>query len=622
MNAEDRKRLDDLCRLMRVWILEMTAQAGSGHPTSSLSAVELMASLFFQGHLRYDAQQPDATNNDRVIFSKGHASPLFYTLWAAANEIEADQLATYRQFESPLEGHPTSRFPHTVAATGSLGQGLSIGLGVALASAQLGGSPTRAYVLLGDSEMAEGSQWEAIQLAAHYEVGNLVALLDVNRLGQRGPTMYEHDLSAYQNRIEAFGWKTVVVEDGHDVAAIDEALQSLPRENDRPAMVIARTVKGNGVSFLENEEGWHGKALDGDQLSQALDELGPVDRSLRGAISPPEQPAPTLPEAAPADKQLPYKTDDRVATRDAYGNALVRLAPALPRLVVLDGEVCNSTRAKNFRDSFPERFYEMYIAEQNMVGAATGMALQGLRPFVSTFAAFFTRAFDQIRMSVHSDAPVTFVGSHAGVSIGADGPSQMGLEDVAMFRTIPGSVVLSPCDAVSTERLVDAIAEEPGIAYLRTMRGATPVIYDENETFAIGGSKVLRQSDADIATIVAAGATVHEALKAFAQLQDKNLAVRVVDCYGIKPLDTETLRRCADATEYVVTVEDHYSQGGLGEAVCAALSDRSAPVYMMSVDRKPRSGSPDRLRTFEGISADAIVRHVCNIAEKLAIERV
>lgn len=612
LSAQDHLR--SISTLMRRWILECTNQAGSGHPTSSLSAVELMVGLFFGGSFRFDSDNPNHPNNDRLIFSKGHASPLLYALWAAAGQIAEEALMTYRKFGSQLEGHPTSRFQFAEAATGSLGQGLSIGVGMALNAKYLDRLPYRTYVLLGDSEVAEGSQWEAMQIAAHYNLNNLVGILDVNRLGQRGETMYGHDLAAYQQRVDAFGWQTVVVEDGHDHAQVCEAYESATRIKDRPAMIIAQTVKGKGVSFLADEDGWHGKALDDEQLQQALHEIGEVDRSVRGTIAMPEDTSPVQTEAkgvAPPE----YKVGDELPTRNGYGNAIRRLAPRYPHLVALDGEVCNSTRAKFFRDEYPDRFFEMYIAEQNMVGAALGLSLRGKLPFVSTFAAFLTRAFDQIRMSRHSDPNLKFVGSHAGVSIGQDGPSQMGLEDIAMFRTVLDSVVLYPCDAVSTERLVEAVAEHDGISYLRTTRGATPVIYDNEETFPIGGCKVLRQSDQDQATVVAAGITVHEALDAYEHLSKNAIRIRVIDLYSIKPIDKETLRDAAEATRVIVTVEDHYAEGGVGEAVRSALSDTEASVCCLAVRKRPRSGTPEELIDDQDISARAIAE---TIAEALS----
>ncbi|MCS7469281.1 transketolase [Stieleria sp. ICT_E10.1] len=610
------EHLNALSQQIRRWIVRCTSEAGSGHPTSSLSAVELMVDLLFGGTFRFNPEQPDHPANDRLIFSKGHASPLFYSLWAAAGQIDPADLMSYRTFGSRLEGHPTSRFHLTEAATGSLGQGLSIGLGMALTAKYLDHSPSRTFVLLGDSEMAEGSQWEAIQLAAHYQLDNLIGVLDVNRLGQRGETMFGHDLRAYRDRIESFGWRCVLVEDGHDHEQVRQAYATLDDSQEpsgKPTMLIARTIKGKGIPSWEDENGHHGKPLDEESYEQVLSQLGDPDQSIRGELAPPilyqPDPAASL-EAGSVD----YSPGDQVATRDAFGNALVRLAGKYPRLVSLDGEVCNSTRSKRFRDEYPDRFFQMFVAEQNMVGAATGMAVRGKTPFVSTFAAFLTRAFDQIRMAPYSDAHIKFVGSHCGVSIGQDGPSQMGLEDIAMFRTIQDALVLYPSDATSTEALVDLMADHDGIAYLRATRGKLPVIYDASETFAIGGSKVLRESEADQVTLIGAGITLHECLAAHAVLRDCGIATRVIDLYSIKPLDHATVRQAADQTRVVFTVEDHFPEGGLGEAVLTSLSDHSTPVNCIGVRKRPLSGSPDELLDAEGISAtkiaDAVTRWI------------
>jgi transketolase len=601
---------------IRRWIVRCTSEAGSGHPTSSLSAVELLVNLMFGNYFRFNPQQPDNPANDRLIFSKGHASPLFYSLWTAAGQIEPKDLMRYREFGSVLEGHPTSRFRFTEAATGSLGQGLSIGLGMALAARYLDNSPSRTFVLLGDSEMAEGSQWEAIQLAAHYKLDNLIGILDVNRLGQRGETMYGHDLQAYRTRIEPFGWRCILIDNGHDHEEIREAYAALDAADEtdgRPTMFIARTIKGKGIPSLEDEDGHHGKPVDEKSFDEILSQLGEPNESIRGQLAKPivYQPDPQ----ASQEVQFPdYCVGDEVATRDAYGNALVRLAAKYPLMVALDGEVCNSTRSKKFRDEFPGRFFEMFIAEQNMVGAATGLALRGRTPFVSTFAAFFTRAFDQIRMAPYSEANVKFVGSHCGVSIGQDGPSQMGLEDLAMFRTIQNALVLYPCDAVSTEALVNLMATHDGIAYLRTTRGKTPVLYNTDEEFVVGGCKVLRQSDDDQVTLIAAGITLHECLQAHDLLKDAGISTRVIDLYSIKPLDHATIRQAADQSKAVFTVEDHFPEGGIGEAVLTSLSDHKTPVMCLAVRKRPHSGSADKLLDAEGISAakiaDAVKRSI------------
>jgi transketolase len=604
----DINRLQQIARTVRYLILRSTAAAGSGHPTSSLSAADLMCGLMFGGAFRYDVDQPDHPNNDRLIFSKGHGAPLLYALWVAAGKVTEQEAMTLRRFDSPFEGHPTYTFRYAEAATGSLGQGLSIGLGMALNAKYIDRLPYRTYVLLGDSEMTEGSQWEAVQLARHYELGNLVGILDVNRLGQRGETLYGHDLKAYRRRLEAFGWQTLTI-DGHDMNQILEAFESADTEADRPLMIIARTVKGKGVSLLEDRPGWHGKVLDEDQLAGALEELGDVDSRIRGAVCLPEDRLPDrqAPRAVPPPS---YRRDGELATRKAYGPALARLYPAYPDMVVLDAEVSNSTSSEVFKEMYPDRFFEMYVAEQNMVGVACGLAGRGKVPFVSTFAAFHTRAFDQIRMSQYSAANIKFCGSHAGVAIGEDGPSQMGLEDIAMFRTIGGSVVLYPSDAVSTEKLVEEAARRDGLVYLRTTRNPTPILYAEDETFPVGGCKLLRSSESDRLTVAAAGITLHEALAAHAELQKEGIAVRVIDLYSVKPLDTETLRRAAEDTGGVLTVEDHSPAGGIGEAVAAALADHPAPVYSLAVQKMPKSAPPDALLQFEEISKAAVIAKV------------
>jgi transketolase len=645
-------QLKELATLVRYESLSCSTAAGSGHPTSSLSATDLMVGLMFGGAFRYDVDRPEHPNNDRLVFSKGHASPLFYSLWLAAGKVSEEELATYRKFGSPLEGHPSVAFPYTEAATGSLGQGLSIGVGMALNAKYLDKLPYRTYILLGDSEMAEGSQWEAMEIAAYYELGNLTGIIDVNRLGQRGETMYGWDLDVYRRRVEAFGWEATEI-DGHDFPAILDAYRwAATGSPDRPTMIIARTIKGKGVPEVENKNGWHGKPLDEAMFEEAVKDLGPVDRDARGKIPKPEDLRParaagtagaepaaagaagaaaTSAGAAPASGGAPsldYPKDQPVATRHAYGNALVRLYGQFPEIVCLDGEVSNSTGADRFKKAHPERFFEMYIAEQNMAAAALGLAKRGNVPFASTFAAFWTRAFDQIRMASYSEGNIKFVGSHAGVSIGQDGPSQMGLEDIAMFRTLRDSAVLHPCDAISTEKLVEEMVRRPGIAYLRTLRQETPIVYPANEEFPIGGSKVLRRSDDDAATIVAAGATVFEALGAADQLAAQGIALRVIDAYSIQPIDGTTLREAAEETPVIITVEDHGAAGGLGEAVLSALADAgavpgmpieddtgigvyvAAAVQVLAVRRKPMSGGGAELRDYEEISAGAIARKV------------
>ncbi len=607
----DKEKLEKLARLIRYYILVSTTEAGSGHPTSSLSAVELMTALMFSGLFRYNADNPDFPNNDRLIFSKGHASPLLYALWAAAGKVGEQELMTLRKFGSPLEGHPVPAFKYADVATGSLGQGLPIGLGMALNAKYIDKLPYRTYVLLGDSEMSEGSQWEAIQVAEHYKLDNLTGILDVNRLGQRGETMYGHDVEAYGKRIASFGWEAIVI-DGHNYDEILAAYERAFLTEGRPAMIIAKTIKGKGVYFADDKNGWHGKALDKEQLEQALKDMGEVDKSVRGEIAAPEdlKPGKQSPRAA---KGVSYPVDKPVATRKAYGNALKRIYPQFPDMVVLDAEVSNSTYSEIFHEAYPERFFEMYIAEQNMVNAAMGLSSRGKIPFVSTFAAFFTRAFDQIRMSRYSDSNIKFSGSHAGVSIGEDGPSQMGLEDLAMFRTVLNSVVLYPSDAVSTEKLVQEAAGHKGIVYIRTTRKDTPIIYDAGEEFPIGGSKVIKQTDSDIITVAAAGITLHEALKAYEELKKEGTLIRVIDLYSIKPIDKATLRKAGGITRAIITVEDHHLEGGMGEAVRTAMAEFDVPVHSLSVMKMPKSGTPEELLDYEGISKDAIIKKVKEI---------
>lgn len=606
--------LAQLSRLIRYFILTATTAAGSGHVTSSLSAVELMVGLMFSGQFMFDLNQPQHPNNDRLIFSKGHASPLFYALYAAAGAISFEELQTLRQFGSNLEGHPTNRFEFTEVATGSLGQGLSVGAGFAINGKHLDKLPYRTYVLLGDSEMAEGSNWEAMQLAAHYQLNNLTGIIDVNRLGQRGETMYGHDLSSYEKKIAAFGWQPLVI-DGHNLDEIIQAYTTA-QTSEKPSMIIARTIKGKGVSFLEDQENWHGKVLTTDQLTAAVEELGSFDPNIRGKLQLPEQLFPPEKTHSKQPVELDSKNDyhQPLAPRKAYGHALVEQAELHPQLVVLDAEVSNSTFAETFAKHHPDRFFEMFIAEQNMVGVALGLSKRGKIPFVSTFASFFTRAVDQIRVSQYSDANLNFVGSHVGVSIGQDGPTQMGLEDIALFRSILDSVVLSPADHVATEKLVAAMIDHPGICYLRATRADTEPVYQPDESFEIGGSKTLRSSDQDCITVLATGITLYEALAAHETLKKEDVHIRVIDVYSIKPLDVLALTKAAQETGAIITVEDHFAEGGLGEAVASALAfEKTVPIYSLAVRKMPRSGEPDELMAYEEIDRSAIIKLVKEI---------
>jgi transketolase len=601
----------DLGQQFRVDSIRTAAAAKSGHPSSGMSAADLMAVLVAK-YLRHDFDDPDDLRNDKLIFSKGHASTLLYAIFRAAGAIDDEELLTYRQHGSRLEGHPTPVIPWVDVATGSLGQGLPIGVGMALGAKYLDRSPTRVWVLHGDSEMAEGSVWEAFEHAAHYELDNLVAVLDVNRLGQRGETMVGWNVDVYRSRAEAFGWHAIEV-DGHDVEAIDRAYAEAIETTGRPTIVIARTIKGKGVSSVENENGWHGKAL--DDPDAAIAELGGV-RNLTIEVAKPEGELPQLP-ASDGPLELPtWQVGEEVATRLAYGEALKAVGAADGTVVGLDGEVSNSTYAEIFAKAFPERYFEMFIAEQQLVAAAVGLQTRGWKPFASTFAAFFSRAYDFIRMAAISQANLRLAGSHAGVSIGEDGPSQMALEDMAALRAVHSSAVLHPCDANQTARLVAEMAEREGITYLRTLRPATPVLYGPDEEFAIGGSKVVRSSDDDEVTIVGAGITVHEALKAADALAQEGVNARVIDAYSVKPIDAETLRDAAEATGgRVVTVEDHWPEGGLGEAVLSAFADADERprVKVLAVAGMPHSGKPAELLAAAGIDAD----HIAQAAREL-----
>jgi transketolase len=599
----------ELAQQLRVDSIRCTTKAGSGHPTSSLSAADLMAVLLYR-HLRYDFSAPQQPANDHLIFSKGHASPLLYALYKAAGAISDEELLSLRTFGSRLEGHPTPALPWVDVASGSLGQGLPIGVGIALAGKYLDKLPYHVWVLLGDSEMAEGSIWEAFDHAAHYQLDHLIAILDVNRLGQRGETMLGWNTHAYAERARAFGWQALEI-DGHNLEEIDNAYtQATTGQAKAPTLIVARTVKGKGVASIENKDGWHGKALPAEDAQRAIAELG-GERHIVVSVQPPEHAAPSS-RTTPRPLQLPsYDVGSTVATRKAYGDALTALGVGWPDVVVLDGEVSNSTFAEEFAHTFPERYFEMYIAEQQMVAAAVGLGVRGYLPFASTFAAFLTRAYDFIRMAAISRANIRLCGSHAGVSIGEDGPSQMALEDLAMLRAVHGSTVLYPCDANQTAKLVAEMANVKGISYLRTTREKTPVLYQPGELFPIGGSKVLRRSERDEVAIIAAGITLHEALKAYDQLQQANIPVRVIDAYSVKPLDKVTIVEAARASYgRVIVVEDHWSEGGLGDAVLEVLANEGLPklhVMKLAVRTMPGSGKPAELLEAAGISARSIV---------------
>lgn len=606
------ENLEKLAKLIRYYCLVSTTAAGSGHLTSSLSSVDLMTVLFFGGFLKFDAKNPDYPNNDRVIFSKGHASPLFYSLWTAAGELSEKELLEYRKFNSPLEGHPSMEFKFTEAPTGSLGQGLSIGLGMALA-AKMDKLLYKTFVLLGDGEMAEGQVWEAIEIASHYKLNNLVGIIDVNRLGQSGPTMYQWDVKEYQKRIGAFGWETIVI-DGHNLSEISQAFSVALESHDKPVMIIAKTVKGKGLPKIEDKEGFHGKALPYEEIGESQKVLGEINKSLRGQIAmPPKINEEKNDNSTSLFNVAEYNPGESVATRKAYGQALADIGSSHTSLVVLDGETSNSTYSEIFAQKFPDRYFEMFIAEQNMAGTALGLATRGKIPFASTFAAFWTRAHDQIRMASIAHANIKFVGSHSGVSIGEDGASQMAVEDISLFRSLIDSVVLYPCDAVSTQKLVELAAHHQGIVYLRTTRMDTPVLYENNEEFKIGGSKTLKNSEEDKITVVAAGITLHEALKAYEELRKEGIVIRVIDLYSIKPIDCATLEKAARETGLIIVVEDHRPEGGIVDAVRSCLFNSKIPIYSLSVSKMPRSGTPSELLNFEQINSREIVEKVREI---------
>ncbi len=608
MNDIDIESLKGIAYQLRIHSIAATTAAGSGHPTSCCSSADLVAALFF-GHMRFNPKNPRYHNNDRFILSKGHAAPLLYAAWAETGLFPVEDLLKLRQLASDLEGHPTMRLPFVDVATGSLGQGLAVGVGMALC-ARLDKLDYRTYVLLGDGECAEGSVWEAASLAGVNHLNNLVAIVDVNRLGQSQATALGSDFGAYKRRFEAFGWRTEEI-DGHDLEEITEVLAAVGL-GDQPLVILAKTMKGAGVSFLQDKEGWHGKPLSNDEAARAIAELQPGAKSGIGipieAPSPLPAPANAVPAAYPPTT---YKLGDLVATREAYGNALLRIGAADQRIVAMDGDTKNSTYSEKFFKKFPQRSTECFIAEQGMVGVATGFSTRGKVPFASTFAAFFTRAYDQIRVAGISSANIKLVGSHVGVSIGEDGPSQMGLEDLAMMRAVVGSTVLYASDAVCAEKLVDQIAAHKGLCFLRTSRPKTPVIYGNDEAFPIGGAKVLRQSAEDKVTVVAAGVTLFEALKAAEALKAEGIGITVIDAYSIKPLGKDIIKAAAKKTKnLVVTVEDHYAEGGLGDAVAGELSADGVKVHKLAVRELPRSGKAEELLAKYGLDAAAIAQKV------------
>ncbi len=612
--------LKNIATRLRIDSVKSTSEAGSGHPTSCMSAAEVVAAVFF-AEMRFDPKDPHHPLSDRFVLSKGHGAPLLYSAWAESGAFDRSELLKLRTLHSDLEGHPTPRLPFVDVATGSLGQGICAAIGTALNARRIK-SDYRTYALLGDGESAEGSVWEAADVATMDRLDNLCAITDVNRLGQSGPTMWQHDMEQFARRWTAFGWHAIVV-DGHDVNAILDALAEARATKGRPTMILARTLKGKGVSFAEDKDGWHGRPFKkGDEENNALAELEkqfvPAPQGVNLQQSIPKPPAQSKDVAKPAPLSAPaYKLGDQVATREAYGTAIAKLGESDPRVVALDADVKNSTFSDRFEKVAPDRFYENFIAEQVMIGAAMGLAARGAIPFPSTFACFLTRAADFIRMAAISNVGIKMAGSHAGVSIGEDGPSQMALEDLAMCRAQPNFAVLYPCDAVSTERLVAAMAYHKGPAYMRTSRPKTPVIYGPDEQFVVGGLKVLRESASDAVTVIGAGVTLFEALKAYETLKVAGTLIRVIDLYSVSPVDGKALIAAAKATGgRVITVEDHYAGGGIGDAVAEAVAGAGFQVHRIAVREIPRSGKPEELLDKFGISAAHIVAAVKTLTAK------
>ncbi len=614
-SASTIEAIKEKARRLSILSMMSTTAAGSGHPTSCMSAAELVAGTFFYA-MKFDPKNPNSPDGDRFVLSKGHAAPVLYAALAEAGVFPESRVMTLRQFSSELEGHPTPRIPSVDAATGSLGQGLSVGSGLAI-GARMDKSSTRVYVLMGDGEMAEGQIWEAAAFAGHYQLDNLTAIADVNALGQSEPTMYRHDMEIYRKKFEAEGWDTQVI-DGHDVAAVLTALDHAKATKGKPQAILARTIKGHGVSFLAGKEHWHGKPIPKDQLAAAIKEIGaPIDvppdpgksYARTSSPKPPDFPAPAAPD---------YDPSKPIATREAYGFALKRLGAVNPHIVAISGDVKNSTFSEIFGDAFPDHFYQGYIAEQNLVSAGVGLAARGKVPFLDTFACFLARAYDQVRMAAISRANINLCGSHCGVSIGEDGPSQMALEDIAIFRAVHSSSVFYPSDAVSTERLTEIMARREGINYLRTSRPKMPILYSKDEKFPVPGFKVLRQSAQDKATVIGAGVTLHEALKAADQLKSEGIPIRVIDLYCVKPIDGKAVAEQIAATGgRLITVEDHWPEGGIGEAILSALAQAGvAPSKsrLLAVRNMPHSGKPDELVDAFGISA----RHIAEAVRAIA----
>lgn len=606
------QNIKKISQLLRYYSLVTTTEAGSGHPTSCLSAADLMAVLMFNKHFRYDTDNPGNPYNDRLIFSKGHAAPLLYALWAVAGAFPKEELMTLRKFGSRVEGHPTMKFPYTEVPTGSLGMGLSVGLGMAL-NAKIEKLAYRTYVLLGDSEMAEGSVWEALQLGAHYKLDNVVGIIDVNRLGQRGETMYGHDLAQYEDRVRSFGWFPLLI-DGHDLEEIDAAYTTATKIKDRPTMIIAKTLKGKGVSFLEDVEGKHARAVSKEELPKALLDIGDVDQTIIGRIAKPEKTESENLIILLTDISVSYRVGEKIATKQSFGETLLQLVQKNRTVLSLDAELSNSTSADLVNKGKPDQFFEMFLTEQNMISLADGLSKRGKIPFVSSFASFLTRAHDQIRMAAYGNSNIKLMGGYTGMSCSRDGESQMGLEDIAMIRSIPNSVILYPSDAVSMARSVVHAADHKGLVYICGMRDPTTVLYKPTENFPIGGCKLHTISDKPHThVIIGAGISLHEALKAQRQLAERSIITIVVDLYSIKPLDMKTLLHLTKDKQPVVVVEDHYPEGGIAEAVRSAIGNTGVKIISLAVRKMPMSGKPEELLSYEQIDAEAIVENIATL---------
>lgn len=622
MTGSLKKYLEYKAFKLRYESIISTTQAGSGHPTSALSAADIVAVLFFYT-MHYDPKDPKNSNNDRFILSKGHAAPVLYAAWQQVGAISEKTLLTLRKFDSVLEGHPTTRFKFIEAATGSLGQGLSIATGIAL-SAKIDKRDFYTYVLMGDSEVAEGQVWEAAEIASYYKLDNLIAIIDVNNLGQSCQTMSDYNLEDYVNKFKAFGWHTIKV-DGHNISKLAQAFHKAKKNKKKPTIIIAKTIKGYGIKRVEGKNGYHGKIFKKADLPKILKELNArfpeaanYDENYKWEpIVPTQSNNKKLPEKFKL-KNCNYEIGDEIATRKVYGQALIALDKVCPQLLSLDAEVKNSTFAELLEEKDSKKFIQCFIAEQNMISMAVGLTTREKITFSSTFASFLSRAFDQLRMAAISRYALRICGSHCGVSIGQDGPSQMGLEDIAMFRTLPGSVIFYPCDAVSAYKLVEQMANyHEGISYLRTTRSETKIIYNNNEKFIIGGCKIVKQSKADKVCIIAAGITLHEALKAYEFLKKENIFISIIDLYCVKPLDFKTILEIAQkSNNKIITVEDHYLEGGLGQAVAYELRNHNISIECLAVTKLPRSGTPEELMNYEDISSSAIINKIKEIIKK------